>query len=255
MGHDCSSIPAQCVHDMWHDDHAGHDVIDNITYSTNYYTRTATAIIDAAPATQNLGLFLLYQGVHVPYQAVPAWESKPNPPGMWDQTYSDMLRVVDDGVANLTAALHRTKRWENTLLVVTSDNGGIMSGNNYPLRGLKTTVWEGGTKVMAFIAGGFLEAVPNFETHLKGTTNERLIHVSDWYATFSTLVSVDPSDDVVYDGVVRESANPSFCSSSLSRLSLPLLSLLSSLFFSHAISLSLSLSLCVCVSPSLFILV
>ena len=99
---------------------------------------------------------------------------------MWDQTYSDMLRVVDDGISNLTAALKRTGRWNDTLLVVTSDNGGIMKGNNYPFRGLKATVWEGGTRVMAFVAGGFLEAVPNFATHLKGTTNDRLIHISDW---------------------------------------------------------------------------
>ena len=42
-----------------------------------------------------------------------------------------------------------------------------MQGNNYPLRGLKATVWEGGSRVMAFIAGGFLERVPNFEISLK----------------------------------------------------------------------------------------
>ena len=38
---------------------------------------------------------------------------------------------------------------------------------------------------------------------MKGTTNDRLIHVSDWYTTFATLVGVDPTDDIVYDGVVR----------------------------------------------------
>ena len=124
--HDCSSVPAQCVHDMWNGNRPGYDVIANITYSTNFYARRATALIEAAKPGDRLGLFLLYQGVHVPYQAVPAWESKPTPSGMWDQTYSDMLRVVDSGVANITAALRATKRWENTLLLVTSDNGGIL---------------------------------------------------------------------------------------------------------------------------------
>ena len=126
MKHDCSSTPAQCVHDMWNGNAPGYDVIANITYSTNFYSRRATALIEAAPPTEPLSLFLLYQGVHVPYQAVPAWESKPTPPGMWDQTYSNMLRVVDGGVANITAALRATKRWDNTFLFVTSDNGGIM---------------------------------------------------------------------------------------------------------------------------------
>ena len=70
-----------------------------------------------------------------------------------------MLRIVDDGIRNVTAALKKSGRWDDTLILVTSDNGGINMGNNYPLRGLKATVWEGGTRVMAFVAGGFLEAV------------------------------------------------------------------------------------------------
>ena len=112
-------------------------------------------------------------------------------------------RIVDDGVRNVTDALKKSGRWDDTLLVVTSDNGGIMKGNNYPLRGLKATVWEGGTRVMAFVAGGHVEALPGFEDHLKNTTNERFIHVSDWYATLSTMVGVDPTDNATYDGVVR----------------------------------------------------
>ena len=65
--HDCSSTPQQCFTDMWHDNHTGADVIGDIEYSTNYYSRRTVDIIEAAPADQPLALFLLYQGVHVPY--------------------------------------------------------------------------------------------------------------------------------------------------------------------------------------------
>jgi len=202
--HDCSSAAPHewCFQDMWHDNHTGADVIDQIEYSTNYYAARTVALIEAAPAGAPLALFLLYQGVHVPYGAIPAWEQKPVP-GFWDQTYGNMLRLVDDGVANVTAALRAAGRWDDTLLLVTSDNGGIQRGNNYPLRGLKATVWEGGTRVMAFVAGGYLEAEPGFDAHLRNTTSERFVHISDWYATFSALAGVDPADNATYDGVVR----------------------------------------------------
>ena len=105
---------------MWHDNHTGADVIDQIEYSTNYYTRRAVGLIQAAASDEPLALFLLYQGVHVPYGAIPAWENKPVP-GFWDQTYGNMLRIVDDGIANVTEALRAAGRWENTLLLVTSE--------------------------------------------------------------------------------------------------------------------------------------
>ena len=45
-----------------------------------------------------------------------------------------MLAVVDEGIANLTETLKEEGMWDDTLLIITSDNGGIGPGNNYPLR-------------------------------------------------------------------------------------------------------------------------
>jgi arylsulfatase I/J len=111
-------------------------------------------------------------------------------------------------VNNVTAALERAGMWESTLLLVTADNGAWISGpkgvpggangggSNYPLRGGKSSDYEGGTRTVAFLSGGFLPV------GLRGTTNAGLLHVCDWYATFSHLAGVAPAAVAAHDSAV-----------------------------------------------------
>ena len=55
------------------------------------------------------------------------------------------------------------------------------AGNNYPLRGGKYTDFAGGTRNVAFAAGGWLP------DELRGTSTDELLHVADIWATFSSL--------------------------------------------------------------------
>ena len=64
--------------------------------------------------------------------------------------------------------------------------------NHRPLRGQKTSSWEGGVRVTAFLWGG-KNVLPN---NLRGTQSDAFIHIADWYGTLSKLVGVDPEDDV-----------------------------------------------------------
>eukprot|EP00966_Prymnesium_polylepis_P197839 4584405-Prymnesium_polylepis.1 len=65
--------------------------------------------------------------------------------------------------------------WEHSLLLFTADNGGVGSfGNNFPLRGHKHDPWEGGTRAVAFLAGGVLPG------GLRGSRSSALVHISDW---------------------------------------------------------------------------
>lgn len=75
--------------------------------------------------------------------------------------------------------------WQNTLLVFTSDNGGKKTeAPNYPLRGGKGGVFEGGVRVASLVAGGFLPDA------MRGRKLDGLIHMCDWWATFASLAGV-----------------------------------------------------------------
>ena len=60
---------------------------------------------------------------------------------------------MDRGVGNLTAALRKQGMWDTTLVIFQSDNGAASHGSNWPLRGGKCSIWEGGTVGDALITG------------------------------------------------------------------------------------------------------
>ena len=106
--------------------------------------------------------------------------------------YGNALHSLDHGVKNITGALKDSAMWANTILWLSADNGGDNPGgtaSNYPLVGRKCLSWEGGTRTFAFLAGGLIPPAR------RGTVNDQLMHVSDWYVTFSSMAGVDPTDD------------------------------------------------------------
>eukprot|EP01046_Picozoa_sp_COSAG06_P031413 COSAG06_NODE_3058_length_5911_cov_5.093083_5_plen_180_part_00 len=53
-------------------------------------------------------------------------------------------------------------------------NAAQGAGNNWPLRGGKHTAFEGGVRLSAFVAGGYLPI------NVRGTVNTGNIHLADW---------------------------------------------------------------------------
>lgn len=62
---------------------------------------------------------------------------------------SQVLMYLDQTIGELVEYLEVNGWMDNSIIVVASDNGGCPSlgGSNYPLRGIKHSYWEGGTKV------------------------------------------------------------------------------------------------------------
>lgn len=77
------------------------------------------------------------------------------------------------------------------------DNGGFAKtgGSNYPLRGEKNTLFEGGIKAI-----GFLSGAPLLVTNSSGRVNQLMLHITDWYPTIVALAGGTTSQDNV-DGL------------------------------------------------------
>jgi arylsulfatase A-like enzyme len=105
--------------------------------------------------------FVLYYcpfAVHTPFQAPPEevkhFEAKPQRGHLGHQnpTYAAMLKHLDDSIGEIRATLEKTGLAENTVLIFTSDNGGVEytdppATDNQPFKGGKACLYEGGVRV------------------------------------------------------------------------------------------------------------
>ncbi|KAG0431633.1 hypothetical protein HPB47_021573 [Ixodes persulcatus] len=91
---------------------------------------------------------------------------------------------LDQSVGMVMESLHRRGMLENSVVVFSSDNGarplgsGANGGSNWPLRGGKSTLWEGGVRGAAFVWSPLLSRV--------GRLSDQMMHISDWLPTFYT---------------------------------------------------------------------
>ncbi|XP_031561188.1 arylsulfatase B-like [Actinia tenebrosa] len=168
---------------------------ENGTYATDVYTKRTQEIIRSHDHSKPLFLYLPFQNVHDPLEAPSEYIEKYS--FITDKTrqiHAAKIDYTDKAIGNITRTLKETGLWENTLLIFSTDNGGIhlYGGYNWPLRGEKTTLWEGGVRGVAFVSGGL---VPR-----KGVVCKELLHVTDWYPTLTHLAGCSDKNDAI-DGV------------------------------------------------------
>eukprot|EP01051_Picozoa_sp_SAG22_P014558 SAG22_NODE_1784_length_3588_cov_27.751791_2_plen_274_part_00 len=162
------------------------------------FSRTRRRLLgEGEPPATGMFLYQAWHSTHVPLQCPPEWMYPPLPANNNSDpnrmTYNCMVRIQDDGIGNLTAALKVGGLWEGALVMWAADNGGWVDetgSNNYPLKGSKTSDFEGGVRAVSLLSGGYLPAT------VRGTTHRGYISIADWYGTLCVLTGVSPRDDV-----------------------------------------------------------
>ncbi|ELU04236.1 hypothetical protein CAPTEDRAFT_53259, partial [Capitella teleta] len=167
-------------------------------YSTQLFAEKAEDVVRKHAVhqpDQPLFLYVAFQAVHAPNQ-VPNEYLKPydiDDPKR--RLLAGMVTCMDEAVGNITAAFKDTGLWDNTVVVFTTDNGGDVnenSGNNWPLRGWKHSLWEGGMRGVGFVNSPLLKSF--------GYPVNGLMHVSDWFPTLLNLAGANTSSISGLDG-------------------------------------------------------
>ena len=119
--------------------------------------------------------------------------------------YAAMIEHVDDMVGRIVEAVDGTEQADDTIIVFTSDNGGLRKRYDYredvddvvsdllPLRGEKGTLYEGGIRIPTIIR--YPGRVP------AGATTNRVAVSHDFYPTFASLAGAELPSNQTLDGV------------------------------------------------------
>jgi arylsulfatase A-like enzyme len=182
-------------HVTWH---RNDEFIEEDGHVTRLITDEAIRIIETA-GNRPFFLYVPHHSPHYPLNESPEWiepyEKTIEDP--WRRHNAAAITHLDFQVGRLVEALERTGKRRNTLLVYSSDNGGQKSwsagpkeyngryaphttlGNNQPLRGWKTDLYEGGIRVPAFVNWpGVLPA---------GVVLDSALQITDWAPTLIAL--------------------------------------------------------------------
>ncbi|XP_064462577.1 arylsulfatase B-like isoform X2 [Ornithodoros turicata] len=174
-------------------------------YLTSLFARQAERIIHSRPRTKPFFLYLAPTAVHcagsngtiqAPYEYLSSFSYLKD----YDrQMLAGSLAELDKLVGKVVQALYDSGHLNTTIIAFSTDNGGAALGfsnnvsPNWPLRGSKGTVAEGGTRGPAFLWTPWLAS--------RGRVAKQLFHITDWLPTLHRAAGGEVRDLPMFDGV------------------------------------------------------
>ncbi|XP_016912326.1 arylsulfatase B-like isoform X3 [Apis cerana] len=186
-----------------YDMHRGDDPAYGIKreYVTDLFTKEAIRIIENHELPRPLYLQISHLAVHAPIEQPEESSNdeiiqirEPN-----RRKYAKMVSKLDESVGRIVHALGERGMLRDSLILFLTDNGAASIGryrnygSNYPLRGTKYTLYEGGVRGVAALWSSRLEKAAR--------VFKKLIHITDWLPTLYSAAGGDLKDLGEIDGI------------------------------------------------------
>jgi arylsulfatase A-like enzyme len=173
----------------------GLEPVERHGYFTDLISERAAAFV-RKHAGRPFFLYVPHLAVHAPFQPPGRPEPAVTKENMLQGSRADykaMLERVDAGVGLILAELERHGIADNTLVVLSSDNGGERWSDNRPLFHHKATLWEGGIRVPCLMR--WPARLP------RGKVVHQQAITMDLTATFAAAAAATPPDGYRFDGI------------------------------------------------------
>ena len=174
-------------------------------YTTEVITDEAVKVIRHRNSSQPLFLYVAHTAVHSsnPYSPLPAPdETVANITNIADynrRKFAAMMYHLDQSVGRIVQTLSEENLLKNSIIVFSTDNGGpaelfnLNAASNFPLRGVKNTLWEGGIRGAGFIWSPLLKE--------RERVSNQLFHIVDWLPTLYHAAGGDVNSLKNIDGI------------------------------------------------------
>ena len=182
-------------------------------YSTNLFTKAIQDAIESHDEDKKpFFVYGAYQSVHTPLEVPDHYQEKCSSISMESRKiFCGMMQALDEGIKNVTTTLEMKGLLDNTVIIFSTDNGGQTAegSRNWPLRGNKATLFEGGVRGVSFVWGKMLSK-SNFD-------NTKMMHIADWYRTIVEGIAGLPLSDSItknldsynmWDTITQDSPSP-----------------------------------------------